>query len=664
MATTAITPNQSTIPLPAWLQKVRDDYTSKVAHVFLLYGNVHDFPDNTGNNQLPWLTMNSVFDTNYRADLLGGSEDEEKKSGRGLQVTGDQSSGTDKIMARFTKSQGLEFRHPASREMFEQFLTGYFGQETIDNSWREDWRHPMGVEGLLFILNRWMYASKERVRKNRAARKRNATVEKELYFTLLIEDGDSIFPEGNIANLGQAGDAIVNLRQWAREEPYGDRNKIIVLVRHLSEVHESLRGAVGVSTVQIPRPTVDDREEWLTRFDHQMQLRVKGQKLELGGHNVKRINLAEGFTFKDFAIQSAGMSRRQLKDVCMQSWLSNVPIDFQLVRERKQRALMEEYEGIVDFFEPEHGFEQIGGHDNLKDYFKFNVIEPLRNNDRRTCSKGVLLTGPPGTGKTVLAKALAKEAKMNFMIGHLDKLFGGLVGETEKKTRKFIEAIESAAPVIVFLDEIDSALSSGRTSSGDSGVSGRVFNALMTFLSDESRAGKVVVVAASNRPDLLDAALIRSGRFDAKVPALPPYKGDAKGRKAILAALVRKLGDIKFGKDIAATDPTLDGYAGDGKSGLARLLSDNERIWTGAEIEVVLKKAVRLAMRDKSKAINLNHWNDAFQYVIPNTQQVERMTNLALLYVDDLEYCPAQWRQIAADKTAIRNALGMSTDEE
>ena len=141
----------------------------------------------------------------------------------------------------------------------------------------------------------------------------------------------------------------------------------------------------------------------------------------------------------------------------------------------------------------------------------------------------------------MIAWALAKEAGLNFIQVDLGKVFGGLVGETEKNVRKLLEAIEAASPCIVFIDEIDSVLSSGRSSAGDSGTSARVFNNIMTWLSDPSRVGKVVVVAATNRPDLLDSALIRMGRLDAIIPMLAPAKGDALGRWNILAALTKKL---------------------------------------------------------------------------------------------------------------------------
>lgn len=631
-----------------------------MAHVFVVHGNIYDFSDNTGNRNGIVKTMASIYDTQVRQDL-GGTEDSSSR-GLGTQAETEANRTTDKVMARFTMSQGLEFMHPRSRELFEEFIRAYYTQDVINENWRDDWAKPMSLDAVLFTLNRWFYASKEVVRRNRINRRQGNSLQRELYFTVVFEDADALFPAGDIANMVADRSQIVNVRNWARDESLGDRNKVILLCRHLSEIHESLRGGMqGAATVQVPRPSLEDRESWLRNFDAGMRKRTQRQALNIGGNSVRNVNLARAgladeFNFRQFAVQSAGMSRRQLEQVIMMSWLTGQSIDFQLVREQKQRALQDEYEGIVDFFEPEYGFEQVGGHQNLKDYFVWNIIEPLKKGDRRTCSKGVLMTGPPGTGKTVIAKALAKEAKMNFMIGHLDKLFGGLVGETEKKTRKFLEAIESAAPVIVFLDELDSVLSSGRESKGDSGVSARVFNSLMTFLSDDSRAGKVVIVGASNRPDLLDSALIRSGRFDAKVPALPPQRGDVAGRKAILAALLKKIG-CKFAKEVAASET-------DPENGLGKLLMDDKRVWTGAEIEVVLKKSFRLAERDGAKAIGLKHWNDAFRFVIPNTQQVEYMTKLSLVYVDDLEYCPPEWRDIAGDKAKLRSDLGMNEMDE
>ena len=492
-------------------------------------------------------------------------------------------------------------------------------------------------------------------------------------FRIVFQDCDALFPAGQMAALSTPDrNPIVIMRNWAQDETIGNRNMIIMLARHISDVHESIRcGSSRVSAILVKQPKLEEREAWLTSFRSIIKQQAKnGQPLKVAGRTVDDVYYIKGFDERLFAIQSAGMSRYQLEDVIMRSWLDNVPLDFPLVRERKQRAIEEEYEGIVEFFEPEFGFETVGGHDQLKRYFTRKIITPLQTGDKRSCSRGVLLVGPPGTAKTALAKALAKEAKMNFMIGNLGRLFGGIVGETESRTRKFLEAVDSAAPVILFLDEIDSVLSAGRTSAGDSGTSARVFNSIMTFLSDESRAGKVVVVSATNRPDLLDPALIRSGRFDAILPALPPASGDAKGRALILQALEKKLG-IKWAKDLKDTAKTESK-----DTGLGRLLFDT-RIWTGAEMEVVVKDAYDnacFALREKMPSeteddkaavrkaidgvqISLANWNQSMDDVLPNTRAVEAMIDMALYFLNHLGYCPPEWKKRAANKDEIRTSM-------
>ena len=643
---------------PVFVQKLIDDYKSKISHVFILYGNINDFSDNSGKRHGILHTLAQAFDDNIKRDLgkTGGQTD------RAVSGPTTKSREMIRIFATYNLSGGLEFLHENSKSQMLEALRGFYTAEVWEQQ-REDWKQlkPASLESMFGLMNAWFHASKEVAKLNLQARANNLSTRQEILFTLTFTDSDALFPDGQISQMYADRAPIVHMRNWARDENLGDRNRIILMTRHLTDLHESIRGGTsGVSTISVPKPTMADRKDWLENFSKGVEERVASRKkpMVIGSNDVTKVELAEGFDFVQFAVQSAGMSRRQMEDVIMKSWLTKAPVDFYLVKERKQRAIEDEYQGIVDFFEPEHGFEHIGGHEALKSYFMRKVIEPLRKGDKRLCTSGMLMTGPPGTGKTVLARACAKEAKLNFMVGHLDKLFGSLVGETEGKTRKFLEAVESAAPCIVFLDELDSVLSSGRESKGDSGTSARMFNAIMQWLSDDSRKGKVVVIAASNRPDLLDAALIRAGRFDALIPALPPGKGDYKGRLQILAALSRKL-KVKMAKDLSATETNE-------ANGLGRLLCDKNRVWTGAEIEVVLKEAFdNAAFANRTKAgapdytINMEDWNKAMDDILPDTKMVEKMTLLSLLYVNHLGYCPTEWRDMARNKDAIRQELGM-----
>ena len=129
--------------------------------------------------------------------------------------------------------------------------------------------------------------------------------------------------------------------------------------------------------------------------------------------------------------------------------------------------------------------------------------------------KGLLLSGPPGCGKTLLAKALAAETEVNFISVKGPELMSMYVGESERGVREVFHKARQAAPCIVFFDEID-ALAAGRGGGGhqDSGVGGRVLSQLLTELDGIEELKGVLVLAATNRPDLLDPALLRPGRFD------------------------------------------------------------------------------------------------------------------------------------------------------
>lgn len=661
-------PEDTTInTVPEAIVKLGNDYRAKIAHTFILHGNISDYQDDSGHRSYIKDMLARTLDSNYQTSLINNKKEKTKITTKGTRV-----------LAFYSINNGLEFAHEESRKQWENTLALMYPNLHENNDPTvTPWEliiNPPSFADALQTLNLWFRGSK-RLNEQNAIVDAGGEGEKrpEIGFRVVFQDCDALFPSGQMSQLTVPDrNPIVIMRNWAQDEVIGNRNMIIMLTRHVSEIHESIRcGSSRVSSILVKHPKLEERERWIKNFGIKIrELHKVGKPFKVAGRVIDDIYYADGFDEHLFAIQSAGMSRYQLEDVIMQSLLDGARLDFSMVRERKQRAIEEEYEGLVEFFEPEHGFETVGGHSDLKLYFNREVIIPLQTGNKRGCSRGVLLVGPPGTAKTQLSQALAKEAKMNFMVGNLGRLFGGVVGETESKTRKFLEAVESAAPVILFLDEIDSVLSSGRSSPGDSGTSGRVFNSIMTFLSDSSRAGKVVVVAATNRPDLLDGALIRQGRFDAILPALPPSIGDAKGRMLILQALEKKL-SIHYAKELQATAKSSIKDTGIGK------LINDPRIWTGAEMEVVVKKAwkksvfevqekmpynteeQKTALRKAidSVEISLDNWNQSLSFVLPNTREVDAMIDLALLYSNDLEYCPKEWRDRASDKESIQSSI-------
>lgn len=644
--------------VPDFIQKIQADYKGQISHTFILHGNIYDFCDNGTGDLGIQAVLASCFDSNIQTALSNKPQDE---GDSGL-TTGDKAAPNARIVA-FYNGRELDFPSQASEEQFVQAFQSVLSEDEIEKLGPDFQKCTRSTEHTFRVLNTYFRVSKTLNKQNLTARRQNGILSMEPRLTLVFTNADSMFPDGYLANLSSDRSAITTMRDWAQDLWVGDRNRIILLTRHLEDIHISIRSELARAH-SVRKPTKEDRIEWMKNFDKTVKQKIAltGKPLTIENNtNVTGILFAEDFSLEMAGIQSAGMNRRQLKDAIMSAWRTGQPLDSLIIRTRKKEALDTEYNGLVDIKEGESGFEEIGGHEHFKQYCQDNIITPLKEGDKRGCSRGVLLPGPPGTGKTMAAWALAKEAGLNFLIVDVGKVFGGLVGETEKNVRKLIEAIEAAAPCIVFLDELDTVLASGRSGGGDSGTSARVMSSLMTWLSDPSRKGRVVVVAATNRPDLLDEALIRQGRLDAILPMLPPQMQDALGRWNIVAALTKKHKFV-FSEELKKTRG--------GLVGLGMLLNDTRRIWTGAEIEAVLEHAFRKARKAKrlvdgkpSSQIHVEDFEGSMRAIIPNTGAVQTQITLALRFSNNRDYIPADWLAEADKQIAIRAQEKADTDD-
>lgn len=239
------------------------------------------------------------------------------------------------------------------------------------------------------------------------------------------------------------------------------------------------------------------------------------------------------------------------------------------------------------------------------------IVEFLKNPDRFTAigakiPKGVLLVGPPGTGKTLLAKAVAGEAGVAFFTISASEFVELFVGTGAARVRDLFEQAKQKAPCIIFIDELDAigkSRSSGGTHSGSSDEREQTLNQLLTEM-DGFAAGKatVIVLAATNRPETLDAALLRPGRFDRQVLVDRP---DLAGREAILNTHAQK---VKLGPDIdlhkiAVKTP---GFA-------------------GADLANLVNEAALLAARNHREAVTLEDFNEAIERVIAGLEKKSRV---------------------------------------
>ncbi|NCA74387.1 MAG: AAA family ATPase [Gammaproteobacteria bacterium] len=190
---------------------------------------------------------------------------------------------------------------------------------------------------------------------------------------------------------------------------------------------------------------------------------------------------------------------------------------------------------------PNVKWEDIGALESVKQELKEAVEWPLKyakvfEHMGAKPPKGILLYGPPGTGKTMLAKAVATESEANFISVKGPEFLNKWVGESEKAVRETFRKARQASPCVVFMDEIDSIAPNRGAGSSDSNVTERVVSQLLTEMDGLESLNNVVVVAATNRPDMIDPALLRPGRFDKSMLVAPP---DEESREAIFGIHTR-----------------------------------------------------------------------------------------------------------------------------
>ncbi|MCL4307010.1 MAG: CDC48 family AAA ATPase [Candidatus Thermoplasmatota archaeon] len=320
-------------------------------------------------------------------------------------------------------------------------------------------------------------------------------------------------------------------------------------------------------------------------------------------------NLTYGFVGADLAALA-----RESAMIALRRYLPEIDLDKPIPTEilEKMQVKDDDFREALKAIEPSSLREvtvevpnvtwtDIGGLDSVKSELRETVELPLSKPEvfKRLgirAAKGFLLYGPPGVGKTLLAKAVANESNANFISVKGPEVLSKWVGESEKAVREIFKKAKQVAPTIVFLDEIDS-IAPRRGSYGDSGVTERIVNQLLTSLDGIEVLQGVVVLAATNRPDIIDPGLLRAGRFD-KIIYIPPP--DAESRLKILQVHTK---EMPLAKDVNLKEiaQKTDGYV-------------------GADLENLCREAGMVAYRENPDATEVaqKHFMSALKIIKPS----------------------------------------------
>lgn len=374
--------------------------------------------------------------------------------------------------------------------------------------------------------------------------------------------------------------------------------------------------------IEIGVPDSDGRREIL-------HIHTRGMPLAKNVDINKIADRSHGFVGSDLQLLAKEAAMRAIRRILPEIDLTAESIPSDVLK--KIQVDMDDFTTVLNEMEPSAMREvfveipnvrwsDIGGLEELKQELRETIEWPLKYKSvfdyaNANPPKGVFIYGPPGTGKTLIAKAVANESEANFISIKGPELLSKWVGESEKGIREIFRKARQAAPCIIFFDEIDAIAPTRGGDSSDSHVTERVISQLLTELDGLEELKNVTVIAASNRPDIVDPALLRSGRFDRHIYVPPP---DRDSRIKIIKIHIKNipLGNIDVER-----------------------LADMTENFTGADLASFISTAVMLAIRQhifkyqdpidaekhvRELRVNMQHIEDAMKKIHPlSNEEIE-----------------------------------------
>jgi AAA+ superfamily predicted ATPase len=408
---------------------------------------------------------------------------------------------------------------------------------------------------------------------------------------IIIDYAHSLVPSGPTSAAERQ--QVTTLARWATEPRIAARRPLVFLVApSAGEVSEEVfAGASGAEVVRVDKPDAESRAAFLRdRRESYSDLQWELSPAEL-------------------AADTGGLGLDQIEDILQRARGTKTPVSRPNIVARKIDLLKQEYAEVLEILEPKNDLSAVGGLEHATHELK-EVAQIMRSGQTAAAPLGIVLMGPPGTGKSYLAECFAKECGM--LCVRFKPLRQMYVGQSERNQEKAFAAIRALAPVVVLVDESDQAEGGSRDQgSGDSGVTERMRASAFNFWGDSSLRGKVLRIDITNRVDLVDAAMRRSGRTDLKIPILMP---DEQARRQIFEVTVRK---HKLQSTITDYAPFAARTAG----------------FTGSDIELAVTTAWRFALRAGATVLGDSHIKAALDDLIPTNRDqgtIDRMTLLAL----------------------------------
>ena len=414
-----------------------------------------------------------------------------------------------------------------------------------------------------------------------------------------------------------------------REEVYGDVEKRVVA--QLLALMDGLtdRGNVIVLGATNRPEGVDPALRRPGRFDREFEISVPNEdgRLEILFIHTRGMPVSDDVDLKDLASELHGYTGADIKSLCREAAMKSIRRylpEIDLETEKISSEVLQSMQiKLIDFYDAMHEvvptamrefyverpkvwWKDVGGLDKIKKALTDNLIVAMKEPSKFTKMgvkppRGALIYGPPGCGKTLLGRAVATETGANMILVRGPEILSKWIGESEKAVREIFRKAKAAAPCVVIFDELDSI---ARYKSGEGGASENVLSQLLTEI-EEGISSRVVVIGITNRPDILDNSLLRTGRLDLVLYVEPP---DEKGRLEIIKILTKKMplvNDVKLQEIAVATQN-----------------------YTGADLAALCREAAVQAMRNNSSKISSQDFANGLKQIKPSiTKEVDQWYN-------------------------------------
>jgi SpoVK/Ycf46/Vps4 family AAA+-type ATPase len=410
--------------------------------------------------------------------------------------------------------------------------------------------------------------------------------------------------------------ALEVVQRWSLDPLIRDTmNLVILLTDNIGLIPASVYAeGSGCRAIRIPLPEEGEREAFIyftmTMPDPRRSLvplnsETFGATKRDQAHRLARATQGMRLTDIDNVSRRIIIEYRRIRRENPQEATDGPLLGMEDVQRAKAEAIEAQSAQLLEIVQPVRGFNEIGGLEKLKQYLRERTALMLRGEFSPLVPSGLLLAGPPGTGKTIIAEALAYESGFNLV--KMRNIQDKWIGSSERNLELVMNLLKDLHPVVVFIDEIDQAMARRDTGqSGDSGVGARMFARILEEMSNAENRGRILWVAATNRADMIDAALLR--RFDRVVPLLTPdIHESCRIFATMLSTIMKQSGGlikVAYGNDLEQSgNQDLRGRPEPTPRDLEKFLTVAEHTsgagLTGAGIEIIVRRAIEMAYMEQ-----------------------------------------------------------------